>query len=343
MAKKLTVILGAGASASVFNSHPNTLKSPIADELFNQDYRVFLERYPLAEILGNTLVRKLRQNNSTGLEKLLKYYNNQLEKGKDTPPIREFLQMRPYFRDLFGSVTNRFSTATPYEFSNLVNAVTEANIKEVLFLTLNYDNLLETVLSRIEGLGFSKEEDYINRKWSLVKLHGSINWAKKFKTEYRPASISTETYVEFLRTVSLPLDLETAFLFMNFKATENNNFYDNYPIYPALTVPVYGKYEFNCPESHLKRAKTILSECKNYLIIGTSGKDKDLMDLLKDNVRDGNVLLVGREKKNTVSVKRRFESSVPQFKGKIKTYLSGNGFTGFVDQELEKYIKHQLV
>ena len=192
-------------------------------------------------------------------------------------------------------------------------------LDEVLFLTLNYDTLLEIPLAKNFGIDFSEETHYINQNgWSLVKLHGSTNWYRSFP--FQTQNASDDEYFKMLKTIPLPLPLQNNFILINMSGY-GNKYIGNSPVYPAITVPVDGKYDINCPKAHEEKAKDFLTNCHNYLIIGTSGKDQDLLDLLKNHAKGGKVLAVGKEEKMINKTRENFMLAVPQFQNNFSTYF----------------------
>ena len=345
MAKKLTVILGAGASHSLNPVHKRNdaeaFRPPLSKNIFMQsgEFQTILHKYPLAEILASDIDRKIKQNKpGIGLEQILKDYEEKMSKGAEPITSRQFLQIPLYLNTLFGKISTHF-TNQPDEYNNLVTSTLDI-MDEVLFLTLNYDNLLEIPLSAIFGIDFTNESHYVNEKnWSLVKLHGSTNWYRKFSDEqsigYSP---SEENYFSLLKRALVPLSLQDEFYFVGMRSHSIKHI-DNIPVYPAITVPVDGKYEINCPSAHELKAKEFISDCSNYLIIGTSGKDQDLLDLLKKNAKPGKVLVVGRGENSTSETRNSIIKANPQFQKNTDVYFHSNGFAQFIlDGKLEEFL-----
>ncbi len=340
--KKLVIILGAGASHSL-NPDPKALdnqgyRPPLAADIFrgNSEFRRILNKFPLAENLASVIDRKIRQNREgIGLEQILKEYETILNSGRESIITRNFLQVPLYLNNLFGEISSLF-TKQPDEYNNLVTLATD-KLDEVLFLTLNYDTLLEIPLSRNFGIDFASEEQYINENgWSLIKLHGSTNWYHLFETQVQDPT--DDKYFQMLKTVATPLPLQKEFT-MTVMGGYGVKSIGNSFVYPAITVPVDGKYDINCPASHQEKAKEFLPSCHNYLIIGTSGNDQDLLDLLKSHVRSAHVMLVGREENRTAETKRKFMDAVPQFQNSIETFFDSRGFSKFVESgKLDEFL-----
>ena len=350
MAKKLTVILGAGASYGLNPVNPvshggkpldnENYRPPLAKDIFHgsREFRAILNKYPLAETLASDIDRRIRQNkDGIGLEQILKNYQTLLTQGNDTLVTRQFLQIPLYLNELFGEISTHF-TKQPDEYNTLVNLCL-TNVDEVLFLTLNYDTLLEIPLSRNFGTDFNGENNYIeNKEWALVKLHGSVNWYKQF-TSYQFQEANDREYFGILKRSALPLPLAKDFTFVSMR-DHAYKYVGNAPVYPAITVPVDGKYDLNCPESHLEKAKEFLSDCHNYLIVGTSGRDKDLLDLLKSHASGGRILLIGGSDQGVKSARENFMLHIPQFQSNFDTFYHASGFSVFVDSgKLDEFLE----
>ncbi|TSC72616.1 MAG: hypothetical protein G01um101438_333 [Parcubacteria group bacterium Gr01-1014_38] len=346
MAKRLTIILGAGASYSV-NPDGKALdtpgyRPPLAHEIFrgSREFRVILNKYPLAELLASDIDRRIKQNRQgVGLEQILRSYEQEVTAGRDSHIARQFLQIPLYLNELFGEITTHF-TKQPDEYNNLVN-IALGHLDEVLFLTLNYDNLFEIALSRISSVDFSAEHHYTHDdKWKLVKLHGSVNWYRQF-SGYQITEASDKEYFAQLQRTPLPLQLDDRFILTSLHE-HARKYIGNAPVYPALTVPVDGKYQLNSPPEHIQSATDFLSGCENYLIIGTSGRDRDLLDLLQQHARQGKVLVVGREQENAERTKRNFQEVVPQFRSDMSVYSHPRGFSEFVDSGALDEFLHKI-
>jgi len=343
MNKKLTIILGAGASHSQ-NIDPEPLdrqefRPPLTQGIFSRSrsFGAILHKYPLAETIASDINRRLKQNKpGEGLEQILRSYEERLSKGEDSAITRQFLQVPLYLNELFGEVSQHF-THKPDEYNTLVNQVLD-HTERILFLTLNYDTILEIPLSRIFAVDFSKPSHYISdSKWMLVKLHGSVNWYRGFNS-YQMASNDESQYFENLKNQKLPLSLSDNYMMVAIPGHQHK-FIGNSPTYPAITIPVDGKYETSCPPEILEKAKSFLKECENFLIIGTSGSDRDLLDLLKENAKGGNTLIVGREEENTKRTNANFLNAVPQLGGVANRYFHKRGFSEFVDSgELNDFL-----
>ena len=342
MAHKLAVIIGAGASTDVIppgDLHANevqrsTYQPPITENIFksNSQFQSILNAYPLAHNAINILKKQLNRDEGTIEQLLLR-----LKESKQEIQRRQFKQVPLVLQRMFGRISIGYCHS-PVNYSELITTTLFDDVSEVLYLTLNYDLLLEKALTEESGLAFNTMTDYLpaHKKWNLVKIHGSVNWGRKFKEDaVVNKGGSLDDFLENLVNADLDKDLEEEF--------EIDNSYNNSPqhlsgLYPALTVPLDNKYAYNCPIEHLAAAKNFLSDCMILVIIGVSGRDKDLLELLQNNLPNGHftVILVG--KGSTEEAKKNFLSGVPKLK-KATWQVFDEGFSEFLeDGELERLV-----
>ena len=175
----ITVIFGAGASAGCARKETSSanfqLKPPLAQELFSKEYKDIRDKYnieDLSHILDNAA------KNEVSIEATLEEENRYPQK-KD-----EMIRLRFYLEELFEKVSDEFlenSGASCY--SALIrffeNYAANYLADEIRFITFNYDTLIERAMSRcLENYEFKSIENYYShdRKYKLIKLHGSCNW-----------------------------------------------------------------------------------------------------------------------------------------------------------------------
>jgi hypothetical protein len=69
-------------------------------------------------------------------------------------------------------------------------------------------------------------------------------------------------------------------------------------LYPVMTLPLATKTPGDavCPQSHLETLQAFLADCEKYLVIGTSGRDADLLHILSESPRipESNPLRLGK-------------------------------------------------
>lgn len=177
---RVCVILGAGASCDVAGEGSLIIepefRPPLASELFDirnypQNWAV-LSPYRGARVLTQMLA-PLISSGQIDVESALRKYAEHT----DSQIREQFKHIPPYLRDLIYRASTGY-TSIPSCYVRLVVELLAERPHEVLFLLLNYDNLLETALSQFSPkFTFNNIEDYvpIEQNFMVVKLHGSIN------------------------------------------------------------------------------------------------------------------------------------------------------------------------
>jgi hypothetical protein len=335
MGKKIAIILGAGASYDVIpnNQRNQAVKNsdfapPRTKDLFtlSRTLEPYLAQYNRAyTAIGNMRNRLERAEES--LEGLLR----QLKESGETSKVQQFKQIPLYLQHIFGLISREYCYH-PLNYASLISEAVRSDIEQVAFVTMNYDLFIDQALSREFNMGFTDMNKYINNneKWIYVKLHGSVDWSRKIKPEaIKNHGGGIGAYLENIDSMDIEKNLE--------KPIEKvDNYLDRMEgrseYYPALTVPVDNKYEFNCPDEHIQALKSLLKECSSFLLIGVSGKDKDLLDLLKENVSSAHlVAVVGGA--NVQETGYRFMEAVPAFNSNMtgtKWRHFNDGFSSFV-------------
>lgn len=272
MGKRLAVILGAGASYDCVGEATSFVnwdyRPPLTDQLFEPRsvFSSILEHYPGALALASLL---RGASNRGGLEGELR----KLASSSQAHIRRQFPHVPMYLRELLGEVGVHFTNA-PANYQYMVNRLLSDEFDRVALLTLNYDLLLDRCLEISASCEFRSIEDYVpdGANWMLIKLHGSVNWG------YRLVDIDN-VGVDLSQVVRLT-DRRELDRHVN-REIEILDGHHQHNYYPALSVPIDTEYKHICPPEHLAALRAFLSDCPNFLIIGASGKDQDLHDLLK--------------------------------------------------------------
>lgn len=351
MGKRALVILGAGASADLMSRQVGDINKrfcpPLTSELFDGRFSHILDRYPRARSLAAVVLDRLSRDEA--LEAILR----DLAESDEPHIIRQFQEIPLYLRELFGQVSNKYCSE-PVNYSRLVNRLLVSDFEEVAFVTLNYDTLLDLALGTIDVAGEILDmAGYIRDNWMLVKLHGSVNWGRPLlprekslndmaQIEQRvreAAERGVSPSAEYL-AVELPdvLDLLEDSVEMHAGYGDGHRVWNDF-YYPAMTIPVEGKAGFSCPPDHVSALEEFLPTCENVLIVGVSGKDADLLTLLKDHLpRCRTVFLIGHTEGATKEAVSRF-FKVPQLAAAGGNFFD-EGFSTFVrKQQLEKFAR----
>lgn len=319
---KICVILGAGVShdvhgdGSVYKTAGDPLRwrPPLASELFDiNNKRHYLTdamvHYPDARYLTQDIARQL-QIGGLNLEAELR----RLSRHHDPETQRQFKQIPPYIRDVIMMCSYEY-TEELSSYATLTRTLLAEVPHEILFLTLNYDNMLERALeARSPEFNFNKMEKYVHTGTgvSVVQLHGSIDWFRLIA----PQSID---WYEALMEVNLEQKVpDSDIVIVRQRSPTFQIISKNQRVYPVLTAPLAGKeaQDVVCPESHIQEVTNFLTDCSKFLVIGCSGLDDDLMGVLQESIpsdRETTLAVVDTSDKEARKVLRRFARGVTAF------------------------------
>lgn len=340
MGKKLAVIIGAGASFDLIplnqgNEISNVAyRPPLTDQLFNlhPHLQTILNTYPKAHTAIGILKGKLAIKRKKPLEELLR----ELKESEQESQRQQFRQLPLLLQRLFGRMSLLYCHH-PINYASLVSITQHSNISEVAYITLNYDLFLEHAIQAEYIASFDRLENYIpaDKKWKLIKLHGSANWGRKIKDKaIRNGGSEINALLENVAFMNLDNDLQDQYLI-------DKSYRQEIPkatsLYPALSVPVDGEYKMNCPPEHLEAVKKFLKDCQEVLIIGISGRDQDLLELLNDSLPPSFTMnIVSHDNVEEVADRFRKVSSKMRQAG-YRTY--NRGFSDFIESgELENLV-----
>ncbi len=347
--RKVCVILGAGASHDIAGEGSPLINSdfqpPLALDLFDiarhPAYWNVMQHYNGAAVLSQELA-PLILSGEISIEKELRRYAEH----KDERIRQNFKHIPAYLRDLLFRASTEY-THVPSSYMRLIIKLLADYPHDVLFITLNYDNLLESALERFDSrLQFRGIEEYVadGRQAMVVKLHGSINWFRRLPGGKGAQWNSTVADLDISEKVP-----EGSILIADKVHTVGQEIRDEHKLYPILTAPLAGKglIDVVCPESHATAAKQFMNTCGKFLIIGTSGLDDDLLSLLNSAVIPNSRPIVhivdtGEGAKKT---RVRFEEGVRAFRKTrqnpsestfnegFRNYLSSQQLRVFIESE----------
>ena len=345
--KRAAVVVGAGASFQVHNGTVpvlnRELKPPLARELFDARFWNHRRSYAGAEVLGAELGRLAqRQDTAFDLEARLTDYAT----SADSRTRRHFKDIPPYLRDALVQVNTAY-VPSPSNYINLVRRLMQDETHEVFFIVLNYDTLLETALERYDRkLVMTSLDDYVtpSRQGRLIKVHGSTNWAVPIPGTGRGEDQSISWVLaldDFEPTMAAHDQIimdERVDTSHGWRHAASGRF-----LYPRLTAPLRGK-TFSCPDDHTARLREFPSSCHKFLIIGSSGLDDDLLQLLGEATSGtGYVVHYVNQGDATKQVCQRFEAVVRAFRHRgpksPQPKLFAGGFTAYLDDgDLEAFL-----
>lgn len=321
---RLAIVLGAGASFDCCPpDRPDLTKQggwdwqpPIVSDLLEcKEFNRFLNGYLDAADIFNDIRTEI--SGSVSLEKALR---SRWE--SENEHIRCKMRFVPIaLRQFFHQSSERY-TDQPSNYMALVGQTVGRGITTA-FITVNYDTILDKVLCRFRAGPRDNRlrtvGSYVSSPdWLLVKLHGSVDWGYRFggATGSIEAIVASQELRGFAREEIEVLPHPEQ---LNDGPT---------PFYPALALPVEGKYGFVCPPSHEDALVTYLQDCDNFLFVGFSARDSDLLDCLSANVRKARRLRIVTRPDDLRDVKERLYSVAP-LRGII--ILPEHTYTSFTD------------
>ena len=325
----LLVVLGAGASYDYAPTVPPTdvaaiygpfarvpdgalpdqlpWRPPLTDGLVANDERTRRILNALPGLPASGLVGEIRRRLRTGpvttatvtLESILDDLT-----GSSDANARELLGFRFYIHALISECGGRALADVGGDTNQSILVRTldvwsNRRQEPVLYVTFNYDTLLEAALESRLGWHPYRLESYVEpSRFKLFKLHGSCSW-KQYSSVPSPWNDPIgltigEAQAAILGGPSLPLEPDGFALgaqgigayLHQLAGAERFHF-----AVPALAVPLGQKAQFTCPSAHVAVLKDLLPQVDHILAIGWKGGEPDFVEMLR-TVRGGAELAV---------------------------------------------------
>ena len=155
-------------------------------------------------------------------------------------------------------------------------------VKEIFFVTFNYDTLLEDSLGRDRriDLRINRMSDYVMGTYKVIKPHGSINWSHHIS--------SLPTYFESPKNEDdyIPIVIENAGGVTIDGSIDLRNV-ERGMEYPAIAIPVQAKSEYECPKDHLDKLWEFLPSVKIIIAVGWRAREQHFMQRLAQGLSSG--------------------------------------------------------
>lgn len=331
----LTILLGAGASAGCGDPDTASINAdyvpPLVNELFayRPGFNAIRAKYEGAIALSDEIRSRIGRGES--LESVL----GELARSPRRDIQRRSWELPLYLQDLIGEVSQHY-VAGATKLDTMLLGISRSHFRKVLLLTVNYDTLLERAIGRVlehefRSLGDYNWTDDDDRKWALVKLHGSVTWGQRLRCEKVEAP-----WREMVRGLD-QLDLDPAITVLRgYQGSSRSP--DGHFHYPAIALPVADKRNFVCPDEHVRLAADMLKESSHLLVAGFSGLDLDVMELI---AQAGQVLeaRVVDWQGGAAKALGRFKRVNAAFDINPQTVVYDRGFCQFVvDRELHRFL-----
>lgn len=330
----LLVILGAGASYdSAPSKHPEESRHtnlqnrpPLASELFSDRpyFGEIMNKYPQCLPIISRL-RNIPPESSVELQ----LQRLQSEATRYPERHRQLAAVRYYLQEILTVCPAQWlgETQSVSNYSTLIDDIRHWKEPEekVCFVTFNYDKLLDEALNRA-GYRFTELSAYVARDLMLIKLHGSVNWAREVATPCSGVgTLSGKAIADWVIENFPTLEISQNYTMSGSCPPSNSR---TTALVPALAIPVESKLAFECPAAHVVALKNFLPTVSRMLMIGWRGMESHFLGLLKENLRgQPRNFVIGRDKHDAVSIIENLKKrhSVPG----IYDIASG-GFTDFI-------------
>lgn len=302
-----------GAAASKFclyddyeqerlNSDP--LRPPLGTEIFGRQYKTYCDKYK--GVLQSIDAWDLQGRDiEVFLEEQWQHFRFQYD---PVLPTRH-INIQFYLQELLFDIGNH--VFQNYRRSNLYNIFIEnlrkkstIDAKKNVFVSFNYDTILDQYISEYYRTSFIHHADYINpnNPFVLLKPHGSANWGFKYKDGAVPHGSaqrnvpfwlfqnSTTLSEIYFRLLGGPLEMINKRSYgLNYsisqggigKYTINKNRIEifDHPesrnaYFPALLMPYRDKDEFVMPDNHQMALKILAANVEELYLIGWKGNEE---------------------------------------------------------------------
>jgi hypothetical protein len=341
--KNLLIITGAGASYDLADENRITLdpcyKPPITDNLFragkhletNGCLKDALDKNPIAHNIGRMWREK---------EQLEKYLKD-VKDGKYNKEMQAWFWSIPiYLWDLFTTIGEKYikTNLAPTNYFYLLNTIiSRSDYNQIIWINLNYDLFADYAIEGVCKKSMITFDNYMNMKTEeqeiiikYTKPHGSVNWYRKNDNDMKWDDIrkgkNKSDFGKKLSGIYTKQDLVNHRL----KAGKPNT-------YPAISAPL-GEYDF-IYSPHIEEIKPILKETDTILCIGFSARDKDILDLVKDNMPKIWKLKIVNGKQGGREAFELMRKHITNIRIDPAIAIYDDGFSTFLEfEELEKWL-----
>jgi hypothetical protein len=330
----LLVIIGAGASHDSANGRnaDESYRPPLAVDLFASqlNYVQLLMKYPTATPIVQRVRLALAANGS--LEHVLEEIRGEVA----IYPARaqHLLGLQFYLRSLLadlgsnwlgvhGGVTNYVGLA------DLVESCRVQKKESVVYVSFNYDTLLEAGLEGVAAKRFTKVASYIDGHTKVVKVHGSADWGQIVSCDSFP-SMAQITPGDLCGMVN---ELTFTDGFMRRRDNLDRQAGGSGSVLvPAIAIPTQTKDNFACPSQHIEALRECLPQVRGVVTIGWRGAEEHFLKLLKEGLPPQTQAYVVTESRTSCEA----TALNLQAAGLAPDFLFPEGFTGLMNDDVSK-------
>ncbi len=145
-------------------------------------------------------------------------------------------------------------------------------------MTFNYDTLLEAACGDVFGFVPTNIHSYISRSdLQVFKPHGSINWVRAVAGDLDISPTASQSQIEHaLIGLGKKLVLRPG---QHLVSSTDSGRLEGHFTYPAIALPVETKNDFEFPEAHLKKLRSVIPEVTRILMVGWRGTEEHFLKL----------------------------------------------------------------
>jgi len=349
----LMVIFGAGASYDSVPSRPagapardeseKLYRPPLANSLFEDrtNFVRVMDQFPRCK----PIIPFLRDSaEEFSVEEVLERL--QIEAEEDPEGQRQLAAIRFYLQLMILETEVNWVSHVAKDITNyntLMGRIERFRETDemVCLVTFNYDTLIERILPTVD-IDIKRLDDYItDKRYKLIKLHGSANWGRGIETPIRDANTREFSLVANELIDQAPdLKITDNYLMVNWKQKESPHipvYFDRQePFFPAIAIPVETKRNYECPHEHLEVLEGFIPMVTKLLVIGWRASETHFSNLLAANLTRGlrGTMVVSGTRNGGREVIGNLQAA--GIKGNL--HLSEHGFTNFVLRELDEFL-----
>lgn len=341
---KKMVIFGAGASHDfTYDSKVKAEdKPPLTKDIFDDRYEIILSGYTPARNLSSSIIR-----HKDGIEDYFQKQWERMENHTDEILYRNLLNTQYYLYHLFRDVSQKNSwrrKSNYYDISKLAREYAESKGECVLFVSFNYDTLIENSLSSACQYVHNTIDDYIDiktRKILLFKPHGSCNWGRKFIKGFPSdkeikqgmnniSLLARHIYEKKLNMPALKDMIEDKITIHRYDGMQTGDIYSDKLFFPHLLLPYKDKDDFAMPSHHTALLKSYLSKIEEILIVGWKGTEAEFQKLL-NNFIGHKKLKITVVTNTSEDIRDKYKGVFPKMNEDDWTFHKG-GFSKYMDE-----------
>lgn len=287
------VILGAGASYDSVNISLNPqmtgpaiapFRPPLANELFDpgrDNFARIFDNFPDLAAIAMRVRRAVARG--VPVEDVLKEIEDE---ATGFPAVhRQLLATRCYLQRIIGACGTMWRGGAHglTHYAELINEVERwrlASGQPVLYVTFNYDTMLEADLAARYGSQFTDMASYRTSEFILFKLHGSVDWGRLVPV---PREVSQFPAVDGPGVRRYLFEHAGSFTPGGFVQVGTDQWaFEEFGVIPAMAIPVQAKQVFECPDDQVQDLSRVIATTRGKVItIGWRGLENHFLEMWK--------------------------------------------------------------